>query len=163
MQEQQYSGYTGQYDGPPQQQQYVTPPQSQQVPPPADSMYDDNFMDAFAQRLSQRMAQGPRGKLYPQGKSKDKASPAQKLALAIVSVVMLVPLAGICVGLIAVSHLWFVGLAALGVICLTIFLINSVFVAQGKTVHQIEMRPPTAVAVEGRISICSTKQFLARA
>jgi hypothetical protein len=133
MQEQQYGGYAGnpQYDGPPQQQQHATPPQNQHLPPPADSMYDDNFMDAFAQRLSQRMAQGPRGKLYPQGMSKDRVSAAQKLALAIVSVVMLVPLAGICVGLAVVSHLWFVGLAALGVICLTIFLINAVFAEKG--------------------------------
>ncbi len=137
MQEQQnYGGYTGnpQQDGLPlqQQQQYGIPPQQgQSVPPSADNMYDDNFMDAFAQRLSQRMAQGPRGKLYPQGKSRDKASPAQKLALAIVSVVMLVPLSGICVALIAVSHLWFVGLAALGIICMAIFLINAVFAEKG--------------------------------
>ncbi len=135
MQEQQYGGYTGnpQYDGPSvPQQQYSTPPQQgQSVPPPVSNMYDDDFVDAFAQRLSQRMAQGPRGKLYPQGMRRDKASPAQKLALAIVSVVMLVPLSGICIGLIGVSHLWFVGLAALGIICLTIFLINAVFAEKG--------------------------------
>jgi len=137
MQEQQnYGGYTGnpQYDGPPlqQQQQYGTPPQQgQSVPPPVGNMYDDDFVDAFAQRLSQRMAQGPRGKLHPQGMSRDKASPAQKLSLAIASVVMLVPLSGICIGLIGVSHLWFVGLAALGIICLTIFLINAVFAEKG--------------------------------
>ena len=129
MQEQQYGGYTGnpQYDGPPQQQRYVPPAQGQPVPPPADAMYDDNFMDAFAQRLSQRMTQGPRGKLAPQGIGRDKASPAQKLALAIVSVVMLVPLSGICVALIAVSHLWIVGLIALGIIALTMVIINIVF------------------------------------
>ena len=100
-----------------------------QEPPPAGSMYDDSFMDAFAQRLSQRMAQGPSGKVYssPQFRAREKASPGQRLALAIVSVVMLIPLAGISVGFISFSHLWLVGLMALGAICLTLIIINAIF------------------------------------
>ncbi|GAC1394356.1 MAG: hypothetical protein NVSMB38_26600 [Ktedonobacteraceae bacterium] len=131
MQEQQnYGGYTGnpQYDGPPQQQQYSMPPQGQSVPPP---IYDDTFMDSFAQRLSQRMAQGPQGKIYPQGSRKDRASAGQRLALAIVSVVMLVPLGGIAAGLVGASGVWFVGLAAFSIAALTILLINVVFNLNG--------------------------------
>lgn len=126
MQEQQnYSGYTGspQYDGPPQQQQYSTPPQGQPVPPP---LYDDSFMDSFAQRLSQRMAQGPQGKIYPQGSRKERASAGQRLALAIVSLCLLVPIGGIVTGL-ANSAGWFVGMAVFGVAALTILLVNVVF------------------------------------
>ncbi|GAC1647801.1 MAG: hypothetical protein NVS4B12_15770 [Ktedonobacteraceae bacterium] len=126
MQEQQnYGGYTGspQYDGPSQQQQYSTPPQGQSVPPP---LYDDSFMDSFAQRLSQRIAQGPQGKIYPQGSRKDRASAGQRLALAIVSLCLLVPIGGIVTGL-ASSAGWFVGMAVFGVAALTILLVNIVF------------------------------------
>src|SRR6516225_4845291 len=50
------------------------------------AMYDDEFMDSFAQRLSQRMTQGPAGKLRPASRG---ASAGQRLALAIVSVSIL--------------------------------------------------------------------------
>lgn len=98
-------------------------------PPPAGAMYDDSFMDAFAQRLSQRMAQGPGGKIYasPQFRSKERASAGQRLALAIVSVVMLVPLTGIVFGIMSASQLWLVALLALGAICLTLIIINAIF------------------------------------
>lgn len=98
-------------------------------PPPAGAMYDDSFMDAFAQRLSQRMAQGPGGKIHSslQFRPRERASAGQRLALAIVSVVMLVPLTGIVVGLVSVSQLWIVGLMALGAICLTLIIINAIF------------------------------------
>ena len=55
-------------------------------PSPQNPMYDDTFVDAFAQRLSQRMAQGPQGKLQSSAKS-SKVSAGQRLALAIVSVI----------------------------------------------------------------------------
>jgi hypothetical protein len=117
----------GRYEGTQsyQQQPYDGPQRENPTP----NMYDDAFVDAFAQRLSQRMAQGPQGKLYtgPQPTRREKASPGQRLALAIVSVVMLVPLSGIAIGLIGVSHLWVVGLMALGAICLTIIIINGIF------------------------------------
>lgn len=101
------------------------PSASQQVPP-TSSMYDDEFVDAFAQRLSQRMAQGPRGKVYTQH-PRQSISAGMRLALAIVSVVMLVPLSGIAIGLIAASHLWLVGVLALGAAFFTILVINIVF------------------------------------
>ncbi len=51
-----------------------------------------------------------------------KASASQRLALAIVSVVMLVPLTGIALGI-----LQFTGLFAIGLICLTLVIINGIF------------------------------------
>ena len=126
MQEQQnYGAYSGspQYDGPPQQQPYSTPPQGQSVPPP---MYDDAFMDDFAQRLSQRMAQGSQGKIYPRTKKKDQASAGQRLALAIVSLSLLVPILGVITGLVGAAG-WFVGMAVFGVAALVILIVNIVF------------------------------------
>jgi len=126
QEQQQYGGYTGspQYDGPPVQQQYSTPPQGQNVPPP---MYDDAFMDAFAQRLSQRMPQGPQGKVYPQTAQRDRLSAGQRLALAIVSILALIPIGGICVSLIVVSSTWIVGLLAFAVAAVAITFINRFF------------------------------------
>ena len=92
-------------------------------PSPQGSMYDEDFMESFAQRLSQHMAQGPRGKLQPQPRS--KASPGQRLALARVSVIMLVGMAGIALG---VAHDFLaVGLIALGMLCATVIVINAIF------------------------------------
>src|SRR5437588_3092643 len=55
------------------------------------AMYDDEFVDGLAQRLSQRMAQGPVGKIQPpKGRG---ASAGQRLALAIVSISLLTFLA----------------------------------------------------------------------
>ena len=108
----------GQYDG----------PQGAGAVPPIHAMYDDEFVDAFAQRLSQRMAQGPRGKVSFTPQSKGSGVTAKmRLALAIVSVALLVPLFGITVAIIAVSHLWVVGLVALGAACFTIIAINGIF------------------------------------
>ena len=127
MQEQQpYGSYTGssQYDGPP--QQYSQPPQGQSTPPP---LYDDSFMDSLAQRLSQRMTQGPQGKVLPQ--SKVRVSAAQRLALAIVSVVMIVVLLSVATGIVGTSGSGFIGLAAFGAGAVVILLINVVFNVNG--------------------------------
>ncbi len=125
MQEQQnYGAYTGspQYDGPPQHQHYDVPPQGQHVPP----VYDDAFMDAFAQRLSQRIAQGPQGKIYPQVQNKSRASSGQRLALAVVSVLMLVASIGAVTGLASIAGL-VIRSIVFGVAALVILLINVVF------------------------------------
>ena len=91
--------------------------------PPQGNVYDDDFMDSFAQRLSQRMAQGMGGKLQSQPRS--KASPGQRLALAIVSVIMLVGMTGIVLG---ITHDFLVvGLIALGVLCFTVIAINAIY------------------------------------
>lgn len=125
-----------QRQGPPYGHYEGNPPPSQsgggwysQDPPPASNMYDDAFMDAFAQRLSQRMAQGPGGKAYSSASptAREKATPGQRMALAIVSVVMLIPLAGIALGVSMSAGALFLGLIALGGICLTLIIINAIF------------------------------------
>jgi hypothetical protein len=93
-------------------------------PLPNDRIYDDDFIDAFAQRLSQRMSQGPRGKVYST-QPKEKASAGQRLALAIVSIVMLTGMAGASLG-IAHNQLW-LGLIALGILCFTVIAVNGFF------------------------------------
>jgi hypothetical protein len=55
-----------------------------------------------------------------------KATAGQRLALAIVSVVMLVPLTAIVLG-----TLQFAGLFAIGLICLTLVIINGIFNSMG--------------------------------
>ncbi len=110
------AGY-GAYEG---NQNYAPPPQYSQGP--QSSAYDDEYVDSLAQRLSQRMAQGPQGKIRPTG-AKDRVSAGMRLALAIVSVVMLVPLAAILMGGVGGTA----GLISFGAACLAIFLINAVF------------------------------------
>jgi hypothetical protein len=91
--------------------------------PSAGGAYDDNFIEALAQRIAQRSAQGPSGKVYSQSHRNDQLSAGQRLALAIVSVVMLIPIAGICVGGMG----GFGGLMGFVVGCVAIVLINAVF------------------------------------
>ena len=109
------AGY-GAYEG---NQSYAPPPQYSQGP--QSSAYDDEYVDSLAQRLSQRMAQGPQGKIRP-GRG-DKISAGMRLALAIVSIAVLVPLAAILMGGVGGSA----GLIAFGAACIAIFLINAVF------------------------------------
>lgn len=100
---------------------------TQQRPPygSPDGLYDEDFVDSLAQRLSQRMVQGPAGKLQPG--ARQRVSPGQRLALAIVSVVMLVPLAATLVVAGQSVGAGIGGLFAFGGACLAIFLINAVF------------------------------------
>lgn len=88
-----------------------------------DALYDDEFMDAFAQRLSQRMAQGPAGKIQPP--KGHGASAGQRLALAIVSVSLLAFVMIILLTSSAVSSI--VALLALGVLTVAFTIINAVF------------------------------------
>jgi hypothetical protein len=112
----------GRYEGTPHYQQAET---SGQTPPYSD-MYDDAFMDSFVQRFFQRMYQGQQGKLNFSVPGQ-RISAAQRLALAIVSVCILAPLGGVTIGLVAVSHLWIVGLVALLIFVAAIVLINIIF------------------------------------
>src|ERR1700737_4989325 len=80
----------GAYEG----NQSYAPPPPQYSQGPQSSAYDDEYVDSLAQRLSQRMAQGPQGKIRPMGTG-DKVSAGMRLALAIVSISILVPLAAI--------------------------------------------------------------------
>ncbi len=109
----------GRYDG----NQGYQPPYETGSPPPYEQppMFDDAFVDAFAQRLSQRMAQGPQGKLHPP--SAERLSAQQRLALAIVSVIMM---AVFSTGIIVGGGASLGALIGAGVLDLAIFLINAV-------------------------------------
>jgi hypothetical protein len=110
------AGY-GAYEG---NQSYAPPPQYN--PGPQSSVYDDEYVDSLAQRLSQRMAQGPQGKIRSGGRG-DRISAGMRLVLAIVSIVMLIPLAAILMGGVG----GILGLISFGAVCMAIFLINAVF------------------------------------
>ena len=111
------SGY-GAYEG---NQSYASPPPQYSQGPQGSAAYDDEYVDSLAQRLSQRMAQGPRGKIQPG--AKDRVSAGMRLALAIVSVAMLVPLSAILMAGVG----GMAGLISFGAACVAIFLINAVF------------------------------------
>lgn len=110
----------GAYEG---NQSYAPPPPPQYSQQgPQSNVYDDEYVDSLAQRLSQRMAQGPQGKIQPT-RAQDRVSAGMRLALAIVSISILVPLAAILMaGVGGLS-----GLISFGAACLAIFLINAVF------------------------------------
>lgn len=112
-----YGRYEGsqQYN---QQQQYGTPydPGQQQGNP-----VDDNLVEAVAQRVAQIMGQGAGGKVYD--RTKTSPTTGMKLALAIVSLCLLIPLAAILFSNVGGVG----GLIGFGVACLTVFLVNAVF------------------------------------
>src|SRR5579883_3075854 len=60
-----------------------------------ESPLDDNLVEAIAQRVSQIMGQRPGGKVY--GRSQTPAPIGMRLALAIVSLCLLIPLAAILI------------------------------------------------------------------
>jgi hypothetical protein len=60
----------------------------------------------------------------PQGRG---ASAGQRLALAIVSICVLVPLSGIILGIFSGTGLILAGLIGLGMVCFTIIAVNIVF------------------------------------
>jgi hypothetical protein len=84
-----YGAYEGNKEFP--QQQYEAPSQQ----PPRGGTLDDNFVEAVSQRLSQLMFQQPTSKTYTQ-KSQDRPPHGMQLALGIISVIVVMPLAGIC-------------------------------------------------------------------
>ncbi len=105
-----YGRYEGahQYDEHPPQQQY-------------GGTVDDNFVEAVAQRVVQRMPIGAQGKLAVPS---NKPSAGQRLALAIVSLSLLVPVGGVCfsTGLPA-----FLGIIAFAIAATAMVLVNGIF------------------------------------
>lgn len=78
--------------------------------------YKDPFMNTFgAQKIS---AQPTRS---------NAPSAGMRLALAIVSLCLLVPLSAIILGVFASAGLIFAGLIGLGLVCFTIITVNAVF------------------------------------
>jgi hypothetical protein len=84
---------------------------------------DDDFADAVAARIAQQFNQGPGGKIYGNVRRDNHLSAGQRVAIAIVSVVMLVPLAAITLGINAQGF----GFLAFIVACGAIALINIAF------------------------------------
>jgi hypothetical protein len=113
------SAYRG-YEGQPGASQ---PPHgtSYQVPP-ASKTYDDNFTEAVAQRIVQILNQKSGEKIYTQSSAGSKPSAGQRLALAIVSIVALVPLAAILFSILGP-----IGIIAFAIACGAIVLVNVVF------------------------------------
>lgn len=115
MESNQPSAAYGAYEGT--RESYHQPYETQNQQP----TLDDNFVEAVAQRIAQRMHQDTAGKVREKG---DRLSPEQRTAIAIVSIISsilpLIPL-GIVLG-----HRGLGGLIALGIVCLTIFLVNAV-------------------------------------
>jgi hypothetical protein len=109
-----YQGYEG-------NQSYEQPHTGEPYGPGA--MYDDEYMDAFAQRLSQRMAQGPAGKIQPP--NSHRVSSGQRLALAIVSISLLAFITLIMFTSTSASSL--VALFVLGGLAVTFIIINGIF------------------------------------
>jgi hypothetical protein len=106
-----YGRYEGghQHDEHPPQQQY-------------SATVDDNFVEAVAQRVVQRMPVGVQGKLT---QASNRPSAAQRLALAIVSLSLLVPLGGITLGILQGSL--FLAAVVFGIACAAIVLVNGIF------------------------------------
>jgi hypothetical protein len=94
-----------------------------------DPGYQAGYRDPFAGAAGQKISYG---NVSFQGGTDRGPTAGQRLALAIVSVVMLVPLAGIVFGItLGAASGNFLGLVAaligMGLICLTIMVINYVF------------------------------------
>lgn len=105
-----YGRYEGarQYDDHPPQQQY-------------GRAVDDNFVEAVAQRIVQRMPIGAQGKLVT---SSNKPGAGQRLALAIVSLALLVPIGAIIFGSMRGD---FLAAVVFGVACAAVVLVNGIF------------------------------------
>ena len=107
-----YQGYEGNQGYARQtQQQYDPFGQTGQSPHGAT---DDDFADAVAARIAQQFNQGADGKIH--GRSDGRLSPGQRVAVAIVSVVMLVPLATVTLGMSHSTGAFIVACAAVAVI-----------------------------------------------
>ena len=117
-----YSGYTG---APGSTQQ----PYGQSAPGGAGGLYDDNFVDDLADRIAQRTGSGNSRRGYS-GKihlgSGGSLSAGQRLALAIISVVALIPLSGIIFSF-AFAVGAFGSIIGFGCACFVIFCINLSF------------------------------------
>ncbi|SRR5579875_3189071 len=113
MQQNEEYGY-GRYEG---ARQYDDHPPRQHY----GGTVDDNFVEAVAQRVVQHMPIGVQGKLVA---SSNRVGAGQRLALAIVSIALLVPLAGIIFGIL---HTDFMAAIVFGIVCAAVVLVNAIF------------------------------------
>ncbi|GER87104.1 hypothetical protein KDW_12660 [Dictyobacter vulcani] len=121
-----YQGYEGNQEvrqNPP-AYEHTRPPYTQA--PGANTFMDDNFIEAISQRIAQRLPHNDQfnGKLRQASSQRAKSSPAQRLALSIVSLGILVPLVPV---LFTTGLSSAISILALGMICGAICLINLIF------------------------------------
>ncbi|GHO88931.1 hypothetical protein [Dictyobacter formicarum] len=122
------STYQG-YEGTAAYRQNIPPYEREQAaygqPAGENKFADDNFVEAVAQRLGQRLTQNQNfgGKIHQPGSTRSKASSGQRLALAIVSIGVLVPLSGILLSGVGGA----IGFASLIVAGGIIALVNLIF------------------------------------
>jgi hypothetical protein len=88
--------------------------------PSAGGAIDDNLVDAVSQRVAQQMAQQSSGKVYGQQRPSSGLPAEQRTAVAIFSVVALIPL-GIVLGQQGLG-----GLLALGIVGVVILAVNAI-------------------------------------
>lgn len=121
-QEQQNPDY-GKYEGASSygQQQYRP---SYETPPAQGSPYDDHYSDPLGTHM--HAGQGPMGKIYT--RSQTPPPVGMRLALAIVSLCLLIPLAAIIFGILHAS-----GIAPFIAVCIAFVIINGVFNSPGKS------------------------------
>jgi hypothetical protein len=116
-QEQQNPAY-GKYEGASsydQQQQYRPP---YETPPTQNTPYDDHFADPLAPRID--LGQGSMGKVYT--KSQPAPSAGMRLALSIVSLCLLIPLAGLIFGMLGGG-----GAIPFIIACIAVIMVNAIF------------------------------------
>ncbi len=120
IREQSGSAYRG-YEG--QQSSYEPTYRTYPPPPPPGSTFNDNLAEAIAQRVAQILNnQNSNEKVNTQAGKRDRPSAGQRLALAIVSLALLIPIGGVLIG-----PLGAVGLLGFFAVCLVIIAINVVF------------------------------------
>jgi len=111
-----YGAYEGNREST--QQQYEAPYQQ----PPRGGIIDDNLVEAMSQRIAQLMSQQSTGKVY-EPRSQGRPPYGMQLALGIVSLLMVIALAGICLSSMGGVG----GLASFLIGCLAIVWINLAF------------------------------------
>ena len=105
--------------------QSIPPYETVYQQPSAGRAIDDNFVEAVAQRVAQQIVQQSQqssGKVYGQKRSSSELPAGLRGAIAIVSVVMLIPLIGILFG----GRGDFGSLLALGIIGVVILGVNAI-------------------------------------
>ncbi len=117
-----YRGYEGG------QSSFEPPYGTSYQPPSSGSTLDDNLVEAVAQRIVRILNnQNSNEKIFTQSSKHDRPSSGQRLALAIVSLVLLVPIGGVAFGTLGA-----LGTFAFGAACLVILLVNVVFNVAGR-------------------------------
>ena len=120
----------GRYEG---EGGYARQQEYNSVPERPAGVYDDEFVDNLAQRIGARMGQVQQSKVYPDTRA-TTVTAGMRLALAIVSLCLLVPLAAIIFGILAGSLNVFggiLGVVAFVAACIAAIAVNAIFSQRG--------------------------------